>query len=165
MAKEKVPEYQGWYTPHEPVNWTGDIVDPKTGEIVKEQSLTKQSFKEECDVNNILKQYSPAALAELMSERQRMSRFGELPSDLSFQDAMNIVVEGQSAFEALPASVRERFMNDPQRFLAFMQDPDSQEEAIKLGLATRKVEPQPEPTLADQIVDGIVRAQKPPPKE
>lgn len=163
MAKEKIPEYQGWYTPHLAVDWSGEILDPRTGELVKEETMTKQSFKEECDVNNILKQYSPAALAELMAERQRMSRFGELPSGLDFQAAMNIVVEGRAAFEVLPAKVRERFLNDPERFLAFMQDPESQEEAIKLGLATRKEEPPPPPpSLSDQIVDGIIRANKPP---
>lgn len=163
-AAVTVRRLHSFYRPHDRVVQKNELVDAH-GVVTVPPSRTKQSFKDECDVNNILKQYSPAALAELMAERQRMSRFGELPSGLDFQTAMNIVVEGRAAFDALPSAIRERFLNDPERFLAFMQDPDSQEEAIKLGLATRKIEPTPEPTLAEQIVEGITKAQKPPPKE
>lgn len=153
---ENIPEYIGWYQPHRPVNWTGEILDKKTGELVKELSMTKQEFKDETDVNNILKQYSPAALQELLLARAGQGQFIDLPSNFEFMDAMNIVVEGQRAFENLPSSVRNRFANDPARFLEFMQNEDNQEEAIKLGLATRKVDPPPPPKpLAQEIAEAI----------
>lgn len=154
---DKIPTYIGWYQPHASYDWTGLVPDPKTGELVKEESMTKQSFKDECDVNNILRQYSPVALAQMMAERAALGRYADLPSNLDFQEAMNIVVEGKQAFESLPSQIRERFMNDPERFLAFMSDADNVEEAIKLGLAVRRVEPEPEPTLADQVAEAIQR--------
>lgn len=141
---EKLPVYVGWYQPHASYDWTGEVLDPKTGELVKEESMTKQSFKDECDVNNILRQYSPVALAQLMSERAAQGQFADLPSGFEFQDALNLVVEGRQAFESLPSKIRERFSNDPARFLAFMADPENQDEAIKLGLATRRPEPAPQ---------------------
>lgn len=42
--------------------------------------------------------------------------------------------------------MRKRFANDPAEFLAFINDPENSQEAIKLGLAIEAVpEPTPEP--------------------
>lgn len=144
MSKEKIPEYQGWYTPHAPVDWAGEILDPKTGELVKEESLTKQSFKDECDVNNIVALYARTQDASLLNARLAAGQFADLPAGFEYQDALNLVVEGRQAFEALPSKIRERFNNDPAKFLEFMADAENQDEAIKLGLATRRPEPAPE---------------------
>jgi len=49
---------------------------------------------------------------------------------------MNTVIVAQSAFDALPARIRERFRNDPAQFLHFMSEDSNLPEMIKLGLAT-----------------------------
>ena len=42
----------------------------------------------------------------------------------------------------LPAKARARFQNDPQQFMEFMNDEENIAEAIKLGLATKREEPE-----------------------
>lgn len=151
---EKTPTYTGWYQPHARHDWTGEILNIKTGELVKEESLTKQSFKDECDINNIIRQYSQTGIFNHINERAAQGVYADLPSDLDYQSALNIIVQGREAFDTLPSSVRERFQNDPERFLSFMQDQDNQEEAIKLGLATRRAPPDPNEPQAPSTPSG-----------
>ena len=60
--------------------------------------------------------------------------YGDFSSVLEFQQAQNILIEAQDAFDALPASLRKRFDNDPAVMLEFIENPDNREEAEKLGL-------------------------------
>ena len=68
----------------------------------------------------------------------------ELPS---LQEAYSVINQAQNAFQEVPAQVRQRFGHDPQAFIDFLSDPKNDEEAIKLGLKTKKPEPQPDPIL------------------
>lgn len=144
LSKE-IPTYIGWYQPHEPVNWTGEILDPKTGELVKEPSLTKQSEAWGCDINNIVRQFTETGIYTHVNQRAALGQYLDLPGGFEYQDALNVIVAGEAAFDSLPSSVRERFANNPANFLAFLQDPDNQDEAIRMGLATRKEPPEAEP--------------------
>ena len=54
---------------------------------------------------------------------------------------MNLVRTSQEAFEAMPATVRDRFNNDPARFMDFVNDADNYDEALKMGI----VNPRPKP--------------------
>lgn len=139
-----LPHYVGWYQPHKPVNWTGFLADPKTGELVKEPSLTKQDQADACDVNRIIRQYSATGVWSHVNERAQQGAYVDLSSAPEYQDALNVIARSNEAFESLPAAVRERFQNDPARFLDFMADSANVDEAIKLGLAV-KVEDPPEP--------------------
>lgn len=99
------------------------------------ESATKQSFVEECDINNILREYSKTGQFNHMAQMQREGVYAELPDEMDFQQAMNIVVQSEAAFASLPSKVRNRFHNNPAEFLEFMADPENQDEAIRLGLA------------------------------
>lgn len=50
----------------------------------------------------------------------------------------------------LPAKVRDRFSNDPGKFLAFVDDPKSREEMYELGLAKRPDPPPPKAKDGDK---------------
>lgn len=156
MSKsDQVPQYIGWYQPHKPVDWDGLIADPKTGQLVKEPSLTKQDQADACDVNRIIRQYSATGVWTHVNERAQQGVYADLPGGFEYQDALNIIVQGEAAFESLPASVRERFMNDPARFLDFMADPANQDEAIKMGLAIKPPPPEaPEGSTAPMGGEG-----------
>jgi phage internal scaffolding protein len=52
-------------------------------------------------------------------------------------------MDAQYQFDQLPALIRDRFHNDPQEMLAFLNDPNNYDEAIKLGL----VNPPPAPEI------------------
>jgi len=116
---------------------TIETIDPKTGEvkITTPPSLTKQDAKAECDINNIMKQFSPAAQRQILAMGAQAGTYDDLPDQVDFQESMNLVAAATEAFESLPSRVRERFQNNPGRFLEFINDPKSQAEAIELGLA------------------------------
>lgn len=102
---------------------------------------TKQAHKDECDVNIILAKYRKTGrLPDLIS---RDPRFGDFTEVGSYLDSMNVVALANEQFAALPAEVRDRFANDPARFLAFAHDPKNSDDLIKMGLATKKSQPQP----------------------
>jgi len=139
MAKQQsfnfVPDIVGWYQPHIAVNWTGEILDPRTGELVKEPSMTKQSFKEECDINNIVRRFEATGVVDHINQAHAQGLFTDLPDALDLQAGLNMIKQAEGAFMALPASLRARFENDPVQFVDFMDNPANQEEMIKLGLA------------------------------
>lgn len=111
------------------------------------QGRTKQSFKDECDINNIMKKFQRTG--QLPDMIRKEPRYGDFADPVDFQDSMNLVIFAQEQFDALPAHVRERFANQPVRFLEFATNPANAEELVKMGLATkREPKPSPEPISA-----------------
>lgn len=104
-------------------------------------SKTKQSFKDECDINRIMARYAATGTMDFVNRRE--AQFLDV-SDVDFHQAMQIVTQSREAFESLPSAVRERFANDPARLLGFLSDDSNLEEAIKLGLVNKPL-PAPEP--------------------
>lgn len=101
------------------------------------ESLTKQSFKDECDVNLILSKYQRTGVIDFVNRRE--GRFGDATA-VDFQSALDIVNQASAMFSELPSTVRKRFGNSAEEFLAFMDDSSNDAEAVKLGL---KVAPPP----------------------
>jgi len=96
----------------------------------------KQSFKAECDINNIMRKYqAQGVLPSLILQDPKYGDFSNVPD---YQEALNLVLKAQAQFGGLSAEVRDRFGSDPSRFLAFCENPANQEELISMGLATRK---------------------------
>lgn len=136
-----------FYRPHKRVQYTGQLVNHKTGEVFTPPGRTKQSFVDQCDINNIVRQFTKTGQFSHLSANLAKGTYSDLPDPIEFQDSMNLVIEAENAFNSLTAKVRSRFGNDPAEFLAFMSDPANQDEAIKMGLATDK-RPPPEPEKA-----------------
>lgn len=133
---KKLPDVIGFYLPGDRSHdWTGLVADSKTGELVKEPSMTKQSFVAECDINNIVKDFTTHGMVTHINEKAAQGAFIDLPDQIDYQASLEIARSAQQAFDALPAQIRKRFDNDPAKFLDFMHDPKSQDEAIALGLA------------------------------
>jgi len=110
-----------------------------------EQGRTKQSHKDECDINKILIKYQKTGLLEFVNKNQ--PQYGDF-SGFDFMNAMNTVAKASEMFDQLPAAVRKRFNNEPGEFMTFVDDPANTDEAIRLGLATKR-EPAPlEPVLS-----------------
>lgn len=60
--------------------------------------------------------------------------YGDFSDAQQFQDMMDTVVKAQEAFDMLPATVRDRFDNNPKELIAFVNDEDNLDEAIEMGL-------------------------------
>lgn len=108
---------------------------------------TKQSFKKECDINQILKQYKETGLISHLNQKQEM--YGDFIGPDDYQESLAIIQQAHDAFLDLPALVRKRFDNDPSQFLAFVADPSNQAEALSLGLTIPPTSFPAEPERSD----------------
>jgi phage internal scaffolding protein len=95
--------------------------------------LAQQHFKDECDVNNILRKYQKTGLLDHVNRFQ--GDYADLSAVPDFQDSLNAVIDAQEAFMTLPSSIRKQFDNDPVQFLDFVHDPSNRDEMVKMGLA------------------------------
>lgn len=155
----------GWYQPHpvgsEMTRQDNLYPDPKTGELVYQPSMTKQGFKDECDINIIVKRAEASGTMELLMEKARQGVYADLPDPIDYQEAIHQSRAAQEAFMTLPAAVRSRFENDPAAWLAFMGDPANQQEIIDMGLAVDK-RPGPEPAPTKVEIVNPVTPESPP---
>lgn len=148
----------GFYRPHDPKLGAFDNTDPKTGEVYP--SMTRQSEMESCDLHNILRQFSQQGFDQLVRDNAARGQYVDLPDDLDYQASLNLVMAAQNSFATLPSQVRERFHNDPAKFLEFVSNPNNAEELIRLGIAEDKTPKEPPPQKVE-----IVNNPENPPKE
>lgn len=96
------------------------------------ETRTKQEFKEECDINVLMKRYQRTGLFPQHPGQQPryVSNIG-MPD---YQQSLHIVMAAQEQFASLNSELRKRFDNDPAKFLAFVNDPENADELVKLGL-------------------------------
>ena len=116
------------------------------------ESMTKQSEKDRCDINRIVKGYQRNGVISHANGSQ--PSYGDA-TGVDFQEAMNLVVNAENSFMALPANVRSRFANDPAKFLEFTSNEDNLEEMYDLGLAARPVVEDEASTGADVPSDPV----------
>jgi len=126
-----------------------NVIPRKRVSIVNDEpSRTVQSAKQECDINFILRNYQKTGMLEHINKYQ--AQYGEVPSH-DFREALEIVKQAQTVFDALPSNVRNRFANDPAQFLSFCENPANLSEAKLLGLAKPDTAPsdlQPPPAAS-----------------
>lgn len=99
-------------------------------------SLTQQQFRDECDINNIVNYHHDNGFFPRINPLP--GQFSDLGDGLDFKAHHDYMAEALSAFNSLPAKLRDRFEHDPAKLLDFVSDPKNQDEAIELGLATRR---------------------------
>jgi len=98
-------------------------------------SLTKQSFRDECDINNILRKFNVTGQLPTGSVQPQ---YGDFSGITDYQSALNAVMAAQDSFLALPAKVRARFDNDPAFFVEFASDEANKDEMKALGLLSQE---------------------------
>lgn len=97
---------------------------------------TRQEFIQECDVNTIM---ANALRTGTVPTRTDMARYGDFSSGADYFEAQNILIKGREQFMALSSKVREKFGNDPGKFLAWIHDEKvSLEEKHELGLLSEE---------------------------
>lgn len=113
---------------------------------------TKQSFKDECDINTIVERFG---LTGQLPENVRMPVSGDFTDVVDFRGAMDSIVASREAFQAMPADVRKRFNNNPADFVDFCLDESNLAEARKLGLVLPEEVKQPKAASLDDVVQAI----------
>jgi len=110
--------------------------------------MTVQSAKKECDIHNILKQYKKTGMISHVSAE--LPAFKDLPDNIDYQQALEIVREAENSFADLPAKVRDYFDNNPSKLLASLGDPAQRPILEDLGVLVPApgTGPIPQPTGA-----------------
>lgn len=118
-----------------------------------DEDRTKQSFRDECDMNRIVSRINKTGFIPLEAQsslrRQLYGDFTQAP--LSLEQAYDIVHRANIAFALLPARLRERF-GSPAGFLEFIEAPENLKEAQDLGLLVKN-----EPTPISEPNPGAVK--------
>lgn len=96
-----------------------------------EEGRTKQSHKDECDINQIMSRFQRTGA--ITHFNQHSAHYEDL-TGFDYTEAMQQVAAAQSMFNELPSSLRDRFQHDPANFLDFVQDPANTHEMAELGL-------------------------------
>lgn len=111
-----------------------DLVEASNADAVSEwpPSLTQQSMSEEADINVIVKRFG---LTGVMPENVRVPQYGDFTEVTDYTSAMQAIASANSSFMSMPANVRARFDNDPQKFLQFCADKNNLDEMRAMGLA------------------------------
>lgn len=113
-----------------------------------EYTRTKQAFKNECDINNIVSRWD--ATGVITHVRPNAGFYGDFTNASDYQDSLNRVMDAQESFMTLPSDLRLRFQNDPFALLSFLENPANREEAVKLGIISPQIDEKPAPT-ADNL--------------
>lgn len=103
------------------------------------ESLTIQSMTEDADLNVLMRRYG---ITGKFPENPRVPQYGDFTEVRDFRSALEAVNAGWEAFYTYPAEFRQRFANDPQRFLEWSSDPASRPEMQKLGMLASLEAPQ-----------------------
>ncbi len=81
---------------------------------------TKQSFKNECDINKIM---ARAEKAGTISHLQKFEGVYADYSDFDFFEQTQKLTKGREVFDALPAELRREFGQSPAAFFNYVNDP------------------------------------------
>lgn len=102
-------------------------VHPYAGTV----SMTKQSHKDECDINQILAKFQKSGM--VTHSNKNAARYG-FATSLDLRESLEIVKEAQTMFDELPSTIRKKFRNEPAEFLDFVQNPDNLAEMGEMGM-------------------------------
>jgi len=120
-----------------PYNYDTDAASNESGLHCEDASLAQQHFKDECDINNILRQFN---ITGILPEHALSPRYGDFTGVTDYHSALNQVIAAEDEFMSLPAETRARFDNDPALLIEFLDNPQNKNEAIKLGLVNKPAE-------------------------
>ncbi len=94
------------------------------------ESMTKQSFTEECDINNILAKYQKTGVINHVADHG--GDYGFMDGS-TFTEQMMQITKAQSMFNDLPSQAREFFEHDPAKFLEYVDKLDMDSDATQLA--------------------------------
>lgn len=99
-------------------------------------SLAQQQFKDDVDINVLLERFK---VTGVMPQSVVLPQYGDFVGINDYRSALDAVRRAKDSFMDLPANVRARFDNDPQKLLEFVSDEKNRDEAERLGLVQARV--------------------------
>lgn len=116
-------------------NYDRDEASEASGLVNVKPSKTQQQFKEQADINTIVKNFGVTGRVPVVA---RTPLIVDFDAPLDYRMMVDVLRDAQQKFMELPAKVRSRFANDPGEFVDFVQNPDNLDELRRMGLALEK---------------------------
>lgn len=113
---------------------SGVEITAKEASIVKcgkEFGQAKQEMKDETDINVILRNLHPEGVLKTLTDK--VPQFASVDV-FDLKESMNVMIQAENAFNALPAKLRKELDHSAINFLAAIQDEGSRELFEKYGL-------------------------------
>ena len=104
-----------------PYNYDRDGVSKNTALISDSETLTQQNFRDETDLNIMIRKYGVLPVSEV-----NWKEFDATVIPKDYQALQNMLLEADQAFMELPAEVRKAADNDPTKFLAMVEAEQAQ---------------------------------------
>jgi len=114
-----------------PYNYDTFAASNESGLHCEDATLAQQQFKDECDINNILRQFN---ITGQLPDSTLSPRYGDFSGISDYKTALDRVIAADEEFMNLPATIRARFDNEPANLIEFLNDDQNRSEAEKLGL-------------------------------
>lgn len=101
----------------------------------KDEGMTQQSFKDECNINMIVEKYTKTGQwGNSLKPGTKVPMFGDFTAAPDYQECLDRMIAAQADFDSLPSRLRKRFNNDPYELLEFLQNKENKDEAVRLGI-------------------------------
>lgn len=100
-------------------------------------SLTQEHFAKDADINEIVHRFGigDGTIPPAPNDPRFYADFTEV---VDLRTALDRTIQAVTAFDLLPARLRNRFNNNPAEMYEFVLDPANEAEAIALGLLKRQ---------------------------
>lgn len=130
-----------------PYNYDRDQVSKNTAVIFEDETLTQQNFKDDADLNIMIRKYGVLPVQEVNWDEFDSS---VIPSD--YHQLQNQLIEADQAFMGLPAELRSQVDNDPAKLLALISQQEAEAKAAAKAAqkADKEASIQAEPIDADK---------------
>lgn len=99
------------------------------------ESMAQTSDMEDADINVIMAKYNRTGMMPSLNMQALTGDFSDVGD---FREAQERIREANEEFAKVPANLRKRFDNDPQKFIDFVLDDSNETELVKLGLRNKK---------------------------
>jgi len=134
-------------------------VSDATSLVCSDKSLCRRSEQDDADINVIIERMR---IGYEVPTNLRRPVYADFSEAMNFEESMNAIRAAQVSFMALPGKVRAEFGNDPQRFLDFCEERDSEGRLVnearmlKLGLAVAPEAVPEAPVMKVEVVGNPV---------
>lgn len=95
------------------------------------ETLVEQGGREDCDINRVM---AKIYRGEFQDKTMNRGMYGDFSNVTDYQTAKMQLLAAEATFSMLPAEIRKRFDNSPEKVLAFIDDPKNMDECIQMGL-------------------------------
>lgn len=112
-------------------NYNYDVDEASNVSAIGEfpETLTQQHFKDETDINRIVKQFGVTGMVNATTAQSLPEGFYGITD---YHASLNAIKRADEAFMGLPADVRENFANDAGRFVDFATNPANNEALARM---------------------------------